>query len=106
MLAPSPNEDTSEWLRVLRVRTLESGFVPTSYVEAALFEHPAIIPLTASPPAAARSAYALQSRPVDTTSSSPLTRRGAALAGNPRSPVLHTRVVGSLAASGARDTEL
>ncbi|CAL8099206.1 unnamed protein product [Calicophoron daubneyi] len=42
-LAPSPTEDTTDWLRVLRHENYESGFVPTSYVEQHRFSQPQIL---------------------------------------------------------------
>ncbi|TPP61585.1 hypothetical protein FGIG_04845, partial [Fasciola gigantica] len=46
-LAPSPTEDTSDWLRVLRFRTYESGYVPTAYVEQQHYTQPVILPIGA-----------------------------------------------------------
>ncbi|CAH8510435.1 unnamed protein product [Heterobilharzia americana] len=43
ILANDPTEDTTDWLHVCRMRTLEIGYVPTAYVQQNLYSQPMIL---------------------------------------------------------------
>ena len=48
MLAPTPTEDTSQWLRVLRLESHEPGYVPTAYMEQERYSQSIVLPTSGS----------------------------------------------------------